>query len=199
MMIKNFGQRVVNVWEDLRPITKKMLVNWQDLSRDNPSVKSKQKFSYDKKTEWEVSGLLNVLEEQIGKPKTRKNAGKLRELKSLAKICEQVLEAKIESAEVFIQLAELALFRNDFDKIDELADILLERFPASEIAEIIRQTDMSQIRAVAFETLFLLDVAAILPLFEDPLYNEIAQITLEQKAYEFEDEEAQVFLGEFDF
>ena len=199
MMIKNFGQRVVNVWEDLRPITKKMLVNWQDSSRENQLVKSKQKFSYDKKTEWEVSGLLNVLKEQIGNPKIKKNADKLRELKSLAKTCEQVLEAKIESAEVFIQLAEIALFRNDFDKIDELADILVERFAASEIAEIIRQTEMSQIRAIAFETLVLLSVSAILPLLEDPLYSEIAQITLEQKAYEFEDEEAQMFLGEFDF
>lgn len=199
MMIKNFGQSVVNVWEDLRPITKKMLVNWQDSHPENPVSKVKQKFSYDKKTEWEVSGLLNVLEEQIGNPKIRKNPEKLSELKNLAKTCEQILEAKIESAEVFIQLAELALFRNDFDKIDKLADILLERFPASEIAEIIRQTDMSQIRAIAFETLVLLSVSAILPLFEDPLYSEIAQITLEQKAYEFEDEEAQMFLEEYDF
>lgn len=199
MTIKNCGARVVNAWEDLRPMTKKLLANALNSRRENPSVISRRKFSYDKQTEWEISGLLTVLDEQIGNPKIRKNAEKLGEIKDLAKTCEQVLEAKIESAEVFIQLAERALFRNDFDKIDELADILLERFPASEIAEIIRQTEMAQIRAIGFETLVLLSVSAILPLFEDPLYNEIAQIVIEQKAYEFDDEEAQMFLGEYDF
>ncbi len=199
MIIKNFGARVVNAWKDLRPMTKKLLANALNSRRENSSVSSRKKFSYDKQTEWEVSGLLTVLDEQIGNEKIRKNAEKLSEIKDLAKTCEQVLEAKIESAEVFIQLAERALFRNDFDKIDELADILLERFPASEIAEIIRQTDMSQIRAIGFETLVLLDIAALLPLFEDPLYSEIAQISIEQKAFEFDDPEAQMFLEGFDF
>ena len=79
-----------------------------------------------------------------------------------------------------------------------LADRLGERFSAGEIAEIVRQTDVPQIRAIAYETLALLPVPTILPLLDDPLYADIAANALEQKAYEYDSEEARDLLDQFD-
>ena len=73
-----------------------------------------------------------------------------------------------------------------------------ERFSTGEIAEIVRQTDVPQIRAIAYETLALLPVPAILPLLDDPLYSDIAANALEQKAFEYDSEEARDLLDQFD-
>jgi hypothetical protein len=57
---------------------------------------------------------------------------------------------------------------------------------------------MPQIRAIAYETLSLLPVPAIVPLLDDPLYADIAANALEQKAFEYESEEARDALELFD-
>ena len=66
----------------------------------------------------------------------------------------------------------------------------------------IRQTEMAQIRAIAYETLAVLPTTLIVPLLEDPLYFEIACNALEQQAIEFESDEARKVLdhlgNEFD-
>jgi hypothetical protein len=198
MTIKDFGARVESVWEGLRPITKKMLVGaLQAGSANSPTVPTQ--FSYDAHADWELSRLLSVLDEQAKNAEVRKNAEKLREIKQLAETCAEVLESKTASAEVFIQLATRTLQRNDFRQIDRLADILSERFSAGEVAEIIRQTEMAQIRAIAFETLALMPVSALLPLLDDSVYFEIARNALEQQAFEFESEDARELLEQLDF
>ncbi len=198
MTIKDLGARVNSVWEDLRPMTKKMLVGvWQESRETQPSVPT-QKFSYDAHADWELSRLLSALDEQKKDAEKEKSAEKLSEIKQLAETCSAVLQAQTESAEVFIQLAERILLLNDFNKFDALADILLKRFSAAEIAEIIRQTDRAQIRAVAFETLAITRVSKILPLLDDPIYHEIAHIVLEQQAFEFDNQDAQMILEQLD-
>jgi hypothetical protein len=200
MTIKDFGARVESVWEGLRPITKKMLVGaLQASSANSPATAPTQKFSYDAHADWELSRLLSALDEQAKTAEVKNDAEKLREIKQLAETCATVLESKTASAEVFIQLATRTLQRNDFKKIDRLADILSERFSAGEIAEIIRQTEMAQIRAVAFETLAMLPVSALLPLLDDSVYFEIARNALEQQAFEFESEEAREVLEQLEF
>lgn len=198
MMNKNFGERVENIWKDLRPMTKKMLEGALSSGKRG----AKQKFSYDAHADWELSNLLKALDEQVRDPESSKDTGKLREIATLANVCAGVLESQTESAEVFIQLAKRALARNDFNRIDRLADILFDRFSAGEIAEIIRQTEMAQIRAIAYETLAVLPTTLIVPLLEDPLYFEIACNALEQQAIEFESDEARKVLehlgNEFD-
>jgi hypothetical protein len=199
MTIKDFGARVESVWEGLRPITKKMLVGELQAGSPNSPTVQTQKFSYDAHSDWELSRLLTALDEQAKNAEVRNDAEKLREIRQLAETCAAVLESKTASAEVFIQLATRTLQRNDFKKIDRLADILNERFPVSEIAEIIRQTEMAQIRAVAFETLAMMPVSAILPLLDDSVYFDIARNALEQQAFEFESEEAREVLEQLEF
>lgn len=197
MMIKDFGPRVVSVWEGLRPVTKQMLER-AILSGSNASALPTQKFSYDAHSDWELSRLLSVLDEQIKDPEVRKDPAKLEEITQLANTCVRVLESQTESAEVFIQLAERVLKSNDYNQLDRLADRLQEKFSAGEIAEIVRQTDMAQIRAIAYETLALLPASALLPLIDDPVYAEIAMNALEQKAFEYESEEAREILERLD-
>lgn len=196
-MIKDLGAGVVSVWEGLRPITKKMLEGVMSASSTTQPNNSAQKFSYDAHADWELSRLLTALDEQSKKAAST-GSETLSEISQLAETCASVLEAQSGSAEVFIQLAERAIKNHDYNKLDRLADRLSERFSAGEIAEIVRQTDAPQIRAIAYETLALLPVPTILPLLEDPLYSDIAANALEQKAYEYDSEEARDLLDQFD-
>lgn len=197
-MIKELGGRVASVWDGLRPMTKKMLVGALQSSTPIAANTKPSKFSYDAHADWEVSSLLSALDEQSRKPATRKNAAKLAEISQFADACARVLETQSASAEVFIQLAERVIRENDFDRLDKLADRLAERYSAGEIAEIVRQTDVPQIRAIAYETLAMLPISMIVPLLDDPLYADIAAGALEQKAYEFDSDEARDILDQFD-
>ena len=194
MMIKDLGAGVVNVWERLRPMTQKMLVGALESNSPNVPNNPSQKFFYDAHADWELSRLLTALDEQSKNP-TDNTAD---ELALLTETCVRVLESQSASAEVFIQLAERALKQHDYNKLDKLADTLLERYSAGEIAEIVNQTKLPQVRAIAYETLALLPVNAITPLLDDPLYSEIAANALEQKAFEYESEEARDVLDIFD-
>ena len=199
MTIKNFGARVISVWEGLRPMTKKMLVGALAASGVNTVNPQTQKFSYDVHAEWELSRLLSALDEQVKDAEVKKDAEKTLEIKQLAQTCAKVLQTQTVSAEVFIQLATRAVQRNDFDNLDRLADILAQRFSAGEVAEIVRQTELAQIRAIAYETLALMPIANLLPLLDDALYFEIARNAVEQQAFEFDNEDAQQILEQLEF
>ncbi len=198
MMIKEFGGTVASIWEGLRPITKKMLVGALQASNTGPTNIPTPKFSYDAHADWEVSRLLSALDIQSNTSEIRKDSAKLTEINQLADTCVRVLESQSASAEVFIQLAERAIKENNYNRLDKLADLLAERYSSSEIAEVVRQTEMPQIRAIAYETLAMLPIPNILPLLDDPLYAGIAAATLEQKAYEFDSDEAREILDQFD-
>lgn len=198
MMIKDLGSRVVSVWEGLRPETKKMLVGVLE-SKTVPTQTPSQRYSYDAHADWELSRLLSVLDEQSKIPGSGKDGIVLNEISQLADTCVRVLEAQSGSAEVFIQLAERAIKKHDYNKLDALSDRLAERFSAGEIAEVVRQTEVPQIRAIAYETLAMLPVSLLVGLLDDPLYADIAANSLEQKAFEFESDEARDVLEQYEF
>ena len=198
MTINEIGGRVASVWEGLRPITKKMLVGALQSTASGTTNSKPPKFSYDAHADWEVSRLLTALDEQSKATDVKKDDIKLSEIKQLAETCVRVLEAQSASAEVFIQLAERAIKARDYARLDKLGDPLARRYSSSEIAEIVRQTDLPQIRAIAYETLAMMPVQALIPLLDDPIYAGIAAVSLEQKAYEFESEEARDVLDQFD-
>lgn len=180
-------------------MTKKMLVGALAASGVNTVNPQTQKFSYDVHAEWELSRLLSALDEQVKDAEVKKDAEKTLEIKQLAQTCAKVLQTQTVSAEVFIQLATRAVQRNDFDNLDRLADILAQRFSAGEVAEIVRQTELAQIRAIAYETLALMPIANLLPLLDDALYFEIARNAVEQQAFEFDNEDAQQILEQLEF
>lgn len=198
MMIKDLGLRVENVWKGLRPETKKLLAGALE-AKSAPSQSSSQKYTYDAHADWELSRLLKVLDEQSRTADPKRDSQKLNEIARFAETCAKLLETQSGSAEVFIQLAERAIKRHDYNKLDKLADILAERFSAGEIAEIVRQTEAPQIRAIAYETLAMLPVGLLVPLLDDSLYVDIAANALEQKAFEFDSDEARDVLEQMEF
>jgi hypothetical protein len=198
MIIKDLGAGVFSVWEGLRPMTKQLLVGQLESGSTNPNGNPTQKYSYDAHADWELSRLLSALDEQARKAAITRDVEVLDELVHLAETCARVLESQTASAEVFIQLAERALLKYDFKTLDRLADNLYERFSASEIAEIVRQTESPQIRAIAYETLTLLPVTTVAPLLHDSLYSDISANALEQKAVDYGSEEAREVLDQFD-
>jgi len=198
MMIKDFGERIASVWEGLRPVTRDMLVRALKSGLTGSQPSKPAKFSYDAHADWELSRLLSAIDEQSKSAEIRSDSGKLDELMQLADTCARVLESQTGSAEVFIQLAQRALREHNYKKLDELADRLSARFSAGEIAEIIRQTDSPQIRAIAYETLATLPVSSVALLLGDSLYADIAAAALEQKAFEYESDEARETLEQFD-
>lgn len=198
MTIKEFGGKIEIVWEGLRPITKKMLVRAIEAGKTGPGTVPNPKYSYDAHADWELSRLLTALDEESGATKIKKDSERLHELNQLADTCVRVLEAQSASAEVFIQLATRAIRENDYNRLDRLADRLAERYSASEIAEVVRQTEMPQIRAIAYETLAMLPLQTLTPLLDDSLYSGIAAAALEQKAFEFDSDDARDILDRFD-
>ncbi|HMT09051.1 MAG TPA: hypothetical protein PKA82_13680 [Pyrinomonadaceae bacterium] len=196
-MFKDLGTRVATVWEEMRPVTKNLIEGALTTGAVAPLAKNQQ-YYYDAKVDWEVSDLLTAVDELSITPAVAADADKRHELELLANSCVRVLLDRSASAEVFILLAMRAIRANDFSGLDKLTDVLAERFSASEIAEIIRQTEVPQIRALAFETLAMLSVQLVAPLLDDPLYTQIAIIALEQKAWEFESDEAREALDQFD-
>lgn len=194
MMFKHLDAQVVQVWDGLRPMTKKMLERLLEPTGLLLSNPAQQKFHYDAHADWELSQLLSALDAQM----KAKNAAGAEEAAQLAETCVKILEAQCGSAEVFIQLAQRALKQHDYNRLEKLAEHLLERFSAGEIAEIIRQTNLPQIRAIAYETLVLFPPQSMIPLLDDPIYAEIAFQVLEQKAFEFESEEARDLLEQIE-
>ena len=199
MMINEIGGRVASMWEGLRPVTKKMIVGALQLNPSAPAATKPQKFFYDAHADWELSRLLTALDEESRSNEVRSDAARLTEITQIADTCVRVLESQSASAEVFIQLATRAVRDNDFNRLDKLADHLAERYSAGEIAEVVRQTELPQIRAIAYETLAMLPVGALLPLLDDHLYGGIASGALEQKAFEFDSEEARDVLDQLDY
>lgn len=193
MMIKDLGARIESVWEGLRPLTKKMLVGALQAKSGNAAAPT-QKFSYDTQSDWELSRLLTALDEQLKDAEVKKNPEKRAEVSQFAETIVSVLQAQTESAEVFIQLAERAFDQKDYKQIDVLADLLGERFSVGEMCEIVRQAENPLVRAVAMDTIPLMPVEEVLPSLEDPIYEDIARFALEQKAIEYESDEARQVL-----
>lgn len=191
MIIKDLGAQVATVWEGLRPKTKQLLVGALESGTSLPPTIQSQNYHYDAHADWELSRLLAALDEN-------RKSSKKKDAADLAETCARILESQSGSAEVFIQLATRAIGNHDYNKLEKLAERLFERFSAGEIAEIVRQTDLPQIRAIAYETLAMLPVSFISPLLDDPLYADIAINSLEQKAYEYDSEEARDVLERFD-
>ena len=187
MMIKDLDARVASVWEGLRPITKRMLVGSIAPSSGSHAGNQSQKFEYDVHADWELSRLLNALDQR---KRAESDQAADKEAALLAETCARILETQSASAEVFVQLAARSIKQHDYARLDRLSDHLAERFSAAEVAEIVRQTELPQVRAIAYETLSMMSVQALLPLVNDPLYSDIAISSLEQKAFEYESEEA---------
>ncbi len=194
MTITAFGARVASVWEGLRPNTRKLIVGaLQARQTETKNKKSLNNNSYDARSDWELSRLLAALDERSKEAKDLTEE-QTKELRQVAETCEGVLQERTHSAEVFTQLVDRAMRSNDYKRIDSLGSILVERFPAGEICELIRQENQVA-RALAHEALALLPTGALVPLLSDPFDAEIVRDAIERQAFDFNIEEAREVLA----
>jgi hypothetical protein len=198
MMIKEFGGNLAKIWDELRPVTQKMVEGARLAGRSTHGATS-SRTTYDAHADWEVSRLLTALDESSENEDVRQDTIKLAELNELADTCVRILESQSASAEIFIQLASRAIKASDYVWLDRLADQLAERYSAAEVAEVIRQTELPQLRAIAYETLATMPVGMVVPLIDDMLYSGIAAAAIEAMAYEFNDDEARDILDQLEF
>jgi hypothetical protein len=200
MTIEDFGARVASVWQGLRPSTRSMVE--RALSTTAPpqgpaatATPSRRESTYDARSEWELSRLLAALDERAAEVGTDAlSAEQSRDLRRMTDTCAAVLNREARSSEVFAQLLERALRARDYERVDEIADVLSARLAPSELCETARHINPA-VRAVAQEALLQLPTALLVALLGDPVDAETARTALESQADEYESEEARIVVS----
>jgi hypothetical protein len=195
MAIEDFGARVASVWQGLSSSSRNLIVGaLQSATPSSQPSRRALKTHYDARADWELSRLLTALDERASENGSKLKPEQDRELRRMADTTAEVLQAQTRSAEVFTQLASRAHTRNDFARIDALADALSERFTPGEMCELAREIN-PVVRALAIEALAQVPIGSLVPLLVDPVDGEVARDALERQAYEFESEEARQVLA----
>jgi hypothetical protein len=194
MINEKFGSRVTSAWNDLRPQTRSLLERaWQS----TPPAPVEQTRTYDPRADRELSKLLAALDEQTqreGGGSEDESAGQARRL---ADTCVQMLTQQTQSAEVFAQLIQRAHARQQFARLDELANAMALRLAPSELCDMARSPNVV-VRALANEVLTQAPPSLLRSLLHDPIDAEVARSVLERQAHEFGLEEAKRTLREID-
>lgn len=191
MINEKFGSRVTRAWNDLRPQTRTLLERaWQS----TPPAPVEQSRAYDPRADREVSKLLTALDDQA----QRQDRGSEDEsARRLADTCVKVLTQQTQSAEVFAQLIQRAHARQQFARLDELANGMVMRLAPSELCDMARSPNVV-VRALANEVLTQAPPSLLRALLHDPVDAEVARSVLERQAHEFGLEEAKRTLREVD-
>lgn len=195
MMIEDFGARVASVWQGLRSTTRKLIIGALQSSSVASQATRGAAMPYDARADWELSRLLAALDERASDASAGLNAEQSKDLRRMADTTAFVLQDQTQSAEVFAQLVERAHARNDFARIDALADTLSTRFAPSEICELARQNH-PVVRALAQEALAQSPVSILIALLADPVDAEIARDALFRQATEYDSEDARQIMNE---
>lgn len=194
MINEKFGSRVTSAWNDLRPQTRTLLERaWQS----TPPAPVEQSRTYDPRADRELSKLLAALDDQTQKEGSRNEDESGRQARRLADTCVQMLTQQTQSAEVFAQLIQRAHARQQFARLDELANGMAIRLAPSELCDMARSPNVV-VRALANEVLTQAPPSLLRALLHDPIDAEVARSVLERQAHEFGLEEAKRTLRELD-
>lgn len=193
VMNEKFGPRVTNAWNELRPQTRTLLERaWQSM----PAATGEQARTYDPRADRELSQLLAALDER-----TQRDAGaedeSTKQARRLADTCVQMLTQQTQSAETFAQLIQRAHARQQFARLDELANGMSQRLAPSELCDLARSPNVV-VRALAQEVLAQAPTSLLRALLHDPIDADVARSVLERQAHEFGLEEAKRTLREID-
>ncbi|HEV2904618.1 MAG TPA: hypothetical protein VGW32_06200 [Pyrinomonadaceae bacterium] len=194
MINEKFGSRVTSAWNDLRPQTRTLLERaWQS----TPPATVEQSRTYDPRADRELSKLLAALDEQTQRQAGGSEDESARQARRLADTCVQMLTQQTQSAEVFAQLIQRAHARQQFARLDELANAMALRLAPSELCDMARSPNVV-VRALANEVLTQAPPSLLRALLHDPIDAEVARSVLERQAHEFGLEEAKRTLREID-
>ena len=194
MINEKFGSRVTSAWNELRPQTRTLLERaWQSA----PPAPVEQSRTYDPRADRELSKLLAALDEQTQRQDGGSEDESARQARRLADTCVQMLTQQTQSAEVFAQLIQRAHARQQFARLDELANAMALRLAPSELCDMARSPSVV-VRALANEVLTQAPPSLLRALLHDPIDAEVARSVLERQAHEFGLEEAKRTLREID-
>lgn len=193
MIIEEFGPRVTDAWNHLRPATRTLLERaWQSPSVTPEPVRG---VAYDPRTDRELSELLAALDERASRHESADQS--TRRAKRMAETCAQMLTRQTQSAETFAQLIERAHARQEYARLDDLANGMAERLAPSELCELARAGNVV-IRALAHEVLAQAPTTLLIALLHDPVDAEVARAVLERQANEFGSEDARRVLRQLE-
>lgn len=197
MMIEDFGPRVASVWNDLRTATRSLVERAWQSPAGNTGTTSPRSVPYDPRADRELSRLLAALDERASEAAPVANDEPAQRARRFADATANVLTQQTQSAEVFAQLIQRAHERKDYDRVDALANLLVERLAPSEVCELARSNNVI-VRALAHEALTQMPAPVLAALLRDPIDTAVARFALERQATEFASEEAQRILRQFD-
>ncbi|HXT64280.1 MAG TPA: hypothetical protein VN696_14680 [Pyrinomonadaceae bacterium] len=191
--MEDFGPRVRNAWEGLRPTTRSLLERaWKSPSASTPARGG----AYDPRTDRELSELLAALDERAEGTESSADEPTKR-AQELADACAQMLSEQTQSAEVFGQLIQRAHSRRDYARLDQLANGMSQRLAPSELCDLARSGNVV-VRALAHEVLAQAPTFLLAALLHDPVDAEVARAVLERQAHEFGSEEAKRLIHQID-
>lgn len=194
-MIEDFGGRIATVWSELRPSTRGLVE--RALQAASSGTQPARNFQYDARADIELSRFLAALDDRASEKNDTLDSETIKNLKSVADTCAEVLQEKTESAEVFAQLVRRAHAQRAYRRIDVLADSLTKRFPPSEICELARSPDVI-VRELANEALARCPVSVLATLLSDPVDSEIARAALRRQVAEYGSEDARHIVNVLD-
>jgi hypothetical protein len=197
VIIEDFGPRVKSVWNGLRPATRNLIERaWQSPASVSTAEVARSA-PYDPRADRELSQLLAALDERAAHPGSPTSDEPSRQARSLADACANMLTEQTQSGEVFAQLIQRAHSRQEYARVEELANAMAMRLAPSELCELARSANVV-VRALAHEVLAQAPASLLRALIHDPVDAEVARTVLERQAYEFGSEEARRALREFD-
>ena len=193
LTMEDFGPRVRNAWDGLRPATRSLLEKaWK-----SPSAPTHGRGgAYDPRTDRELSELLAALDERAERQEASTDEPTKR-AQELADACAQMLSDQTQSAEVFEQLIQRAHSRRQYGWLDRLANAMSQRLAPSELCDLARSGNVV-VRALAHEVLAQAPTFVLAALLHDPVDAEVARAVLERQAQEFGSEEARRLLRQID-
>jgi hypothetical protein len=193
LMMEDFGPRVRNAWDGLRPATRSLLERaWKSPASATPTRGG----AYDPRTDRELSELLAALDERAERQESSADEPTKR-AQELADACAQMLSDQTQSAEVFAQLIQRAHYRREFARLDQLANAMAQRLAPSELCDLARSGNVV-VRALAHEVLAQAPTFLLAALLHDPIDAEVARAVLERQAQEFGSDEARRVLRQLD-
>src|SRR5689334_22264264 len=192
LMMEDFGPRVRNAWDGLRPATRNLVERaWK-----SPSAPAPARGAYDPRTDRELSELLAALDERAERREPAADEPSKR-AQELADACAQMLTEQTQSAEVFAQLIQRAHSRREYARLDQLANAMSQRLAPSELCDLARSGNVV-VRALAHEVLAQAPSFLLAALLHDPIDAEVARVVLERQAQEFGSEDARRLLRQID-
>jgi len=191
--MEDFGPRVRNVWDGLRPATRSLVERaWKSPTSATPARAG----AYDPRTDGELSELLAALDERTERIESSADEPTKR-AQELADACAQMLAEQTQSAEVFAQLIQRAHSRREYARIDQLANAMAQRLAPTELCDLARSGNVV-VRALAHEVLAQAPTFLLAALLHDPVDAEVARAVLERQAQEFGSEDAKRLLRQID-